>query len=170
MFGDTSGSTGDVSIEELLCDAPESVHNSLFVELLAIELDSRLKPGGIPSAGDYVARFPGREEEVRHAFREAAGHDGANASADFGLSIGSQIGPYKLCEVIGEGGMGLVYAVEQEVPVRRIVALKIIKPGMDTKQVIARFETERQALALMEHPNITQVLDVGATKTGPRTL
>lgn len=79
---------------------------------------------------------------------------------------GSIIGPYKLLEQIGEGGMGLVFQAEQVRPVRRRVALKIIKPGMDSQQVIARFEVERQALALMEHPNIARVLDAGTTTTG----
>jgi serine/threonine protein kinase/tetratricopeptide (TPR) repeat protein len=79
---------------------------------------------------------------------------------------GTQIGPYKLVNKLGEGGMGAVYMAEQEKPVRRTVALKIIKPGMDTELVIARFEAERQALALMEHANIAKVLDVGATDTG----
>jgi serine/threonine protein kinase len=79
---------------------------------------------------------------------------------------GSQIGPYKLREKIGEGGMGVVYLAEQEKPVKRRVALKIIKPGMDTEQVVARFEAERQALALMDHASIAKVLDAGATETG----
>src|SRR4051812_43037948 len=68
--------------------------------------------------------------------------------------VGSSIGPYKLMEPIGEGGMGVVYVAEQTHPVRRKVALKIIKPGMDSRQVVARFEAERQALAMMDHPNI----------------
>ncbi len=79
---------------------------------------------------------------------------------------GTLIGPYKLMEQIGEGGFGLVFVAEQQEPVRRKVALKIIKPGMDTRQVIARFEAERQALALMDHPNIARVLDAGATESG----
>ena len=79
---------------------------------------------------------------------------------------GRQIGRYKLLEKIGEGGCGVVYMVEQEQPVRRKVALKVIKLGMDTKSVIARFEAERQALAMMDHPNIARVLDAGATETG----
>jgi len=79
---------------------------------------------------------------------------------------GDRIGRYKLLEKIGEGGMGVVYMAQQEEPVRRRVALKIIKLGMDTKQVVARFEAERQALALMDHPNIAKVLDGGATDTG----
>jgi eukaryotic-like serine/threonine-protein kinase len=79
---------------------------------------------------------------------------------------GDRIGRYKLLQKIGEGGCGVVYMAEQEEPVRRRVALKIIKVGMDTRQVIARFEAERQALAMMDHPNIARVLDAGATETG----
>ncbi|MEO7317467.1 MAG: serine/threonine-protein kinase, partial [Chthoniobacteraceae bacterium] len=79
---------------------------------------------------------------------------------------GEMIGPYKLREQIGEGGFGTVWVADQEKPVRRRVALKIIKMGMDTKEVIARFEQERQALAMMDHPNIAKVLDAGATQYG----
>ena len=79
---------------------------------------------------------------------------------------GDRIGRYKLLQQIGEGGCGVVYMAEQEEPVRRRVALKVIKLGMDTKSVIARFEAERQALALMDHPNIAKVFDAGATATG----
>ena len=77
-----------------------------------------------------------------------------------------RIGPYKLLQKLGEGGFGVVYMAEQEQPILRRVALKIIKLGMDTKNVIARFEAERQALALMDHPNIAKVLEAGATDTG----
>ncbi len=79
---------------------------------------------------------------------------------------GTRIGHYELLELLGEGGMGLVYLAEQKEPVKRRVALKIIKPGMDSKQVIARFEAERQALALLDHPNIAHVFDAGATEAG----
>ena len=79
---------------------------------------------------------------------------------------GARIGPYKLLERIGEGGFATVYMAEQTEPVLRKVALKIIKLGMDTKEVIGRFEAERQALAMMEHPNIAHVFDAGATDTG----
>jgi eukaryotic-like serine/threonine-protein kinase len=82
---------------------------------------------------------------------------------------GTQIGPYKLREQIGEGGFGVVYVAQQSKPVRRKVALKIIKPGMDTRDVIARFEAERQALALMDHPNIAKVLDAGSTGENPKS-
>ena len=79
---------------------------------------------------------------------------------------GTAIGPYKLLQQIGEGGMGIVFMAEQSQPIQRTVALKIIKPGMDTRQVIARFEAERQALAMMDHPNIAKVLDAGTTDSG----
>ncbi len=88
------------------------------------------------------------------------------AGVDCGARLeqtGDQIGPYKLLEQIGEGGFGTVFMAEQTRPVRRVVALKLIKPGMDSRQVIARFEAERQALAIMDHPNIARVLDAGTT-------
>src|SRR5205807_719827 len=79
---------------------------------------------------------------------------------------GSVIGPYKLLQQIGEGGMGTVFLAQQQHPVQRKVALKVIKPGMDSRQVIARFEAERQALAMMDHVNIARVFDAGATESG----
>ncbi len=79
---------------------------------------------------------------------------------------GNKIGRYKLLEEIGEGGFGLVFVAQQDEPIRRRVALKLIKPGMDTRQVIARFEAERQALAMMDHPNIAHVFDAGTTDSG----
>src|SRR5215469_11056071 len=79
---------------------------------------------------------------------------------------GTRIGPYELIEVLGEGGFGIVFVAEQREPVRRLVALKIVKPGMDTREVVARFEAERQALAMMDHPNIARVFDGGTTESG----
>src|SRR5271170_5200937 len=83
-----------------------------------------------------------------------------------GEKAGDWIGRFKLLQQIGEGGCGVVFMAEQDEPIRRKVAIKIVKPGMDTKTVIARFEAERQALALMDHPNIAKVLDAGATESG----
>ena len=94
------------------------------------------------------------------------GPPGAKAEDGITEVSGTRIGHYKLLQRIGEGGGGVVYMAEQEEPVRRRVALKIIKLGMDTRSVIARFEAERQALAMMDHPNIARVLDAGATDTG----
>jgi len=98
----------------------------------------------------------------------AASVSGAPSSVMVGPSEkpGDTIGRYNLLQKIGEGGCGVVYMAEQEEPVKRRVALKVIKLGMDTKSVIARFEAERQALAMMDHPNIAKVLDGGATETG----
>jgi eukaryotic-like serine/threonine-protein kinase len=87
----------------------------------------------------------------------------ADATAERPVAV---VGPYRLLQEIGEGGMGTVYLAEQVMPVRRRVALKIIRPGMDSRQVVARFEAERQALALMDHPNIARVLDAGSTDSG----
>jgi tetratricopeptide (TPR) repeat protein len=106
---------------------------------------------------------------------EARGAEGARAAGDVnnggvmggqGEAPGAFIGRYKLLQPIGEGGFGSIWMAEQEDPIVRRVALKVIKLGMDTKQVIARFEAERQALAMMEHPNIAKVLDAGATDSG----
>ena len=134
---------------------------------------------------DYLDGACGTDTPLRH--RVEALLCAAESAGDFleqsptGLTIGNgstllvsvpsenpgdRIGRYKLLQQIGEGGCGVVYMAEQEEPVRRRVALKVIKLGMDTKSVIARFEAERQALALMDHPNIAKVLDAGATETG----
>ena len=80
--------------------------------------------------------------------------------------LGTHVGPYRIRELLGEGGMGSVYVAEQENPIRRKVALKVVKAGMDSRQVLARFDAERQALALMEHPYIAKVLDAGNSESG----
>ena len=109
--------------------------------------------------GDSVLAAPAVAEVDLSGFTSAS-------DAPLGEGPGDRIGPYKLLQVIGEGGFGVVYMAEQDEPIRRRVALKIVKPGMDTKQVIARFEAERQALAMMDHPNIAKVFDAGATPRG----
>ena len=131
---------------------------------------------------EYVAGACGQDAQLRHQVdRLLRAHYGAGCfleSPPKGVGgfptlappvtekPGTQIGPYKLLQQLGEGGMGVVYMAEQAEPVERRVALKIIKPGMDTRQVIARFEAERQALAMMDHPYIAKVLDAGATGSG----
>jgi WD40 repeat protein len=116
------------------------------------------------AAGSFLPDRPGGE--AAPTVFQAARLDGAAATVPLLEKPGDRIGRYKLLEKIGEGGCGVVYMADQEEPVRRRVALKVIKLGMDTKQVVARFEAERQALALMDHPNIAKVLDAGATGTG----
>src|SRR5262245_44906182 len=113
-----------------------------------------------------------RVEELLQANRDAGGFLGGadKPEATFdeppAASPGTVIGPYKLIAQIGEAGMGAVWMAPQTEPVRRAVALKLIKAGMDSRQIIARFDAERQALALMDHPNIAKVLDAGATSAG----
>ncbi|MAD79765.1 MAG: hypothetical protein CMJ50_02815 [Planctomycetaceae bacterium] len=111
-----------------------------------------------------------RVEALLRAHSEAGGFFGGQPEATEIQPItertGTHIGPYKLLQQIGEGGMGVIFMAEQTKPVERRVALKIIKPGMDTRQVIARFEAEEQALAMMDHPNIAKVLDADITETG----
>jgi serine/threonine protein kinase/tetratricopeptide (TPR) repeat protein len=104
--------------------------------------------------------------ELGDFMQEAPVSLGEREPRTVGETVGHRIGRYKLLQQIGEGGCGVVFMAEQEEPVRRRVALKIIKPGMDTRSVIARFEAERQALALMDHPNIAKVFDAGATESG----
>jgi WD40 repeat protein/serine/threonine protein kinase len=137
--------------------------------------------GSAEERAAFIARACGEDPELRRgveklvaahfragSFLEA--HDpGVAATVDSPLVAerpGTTIGPYKLLQQIGEGGMGTVFMAEQTRPVQRKVALKVIKPGMDSRQVIARFEAERQALALMDHPNIARVLDAGTTDSG----
>jgi serine/threonine protein kinase len=108
-----------------------------------------------------------RAQSALGAFHEAS-RSAVAATIDHPITEGpgTVIDLYKLLEQIGEGGFGVVFLAEQRQPVRRKVALKVLKPGMDTKDGIARFESERQALALMDHPNIARVLDAGTTDSG----
>jgi serine/threonine protein kinase len=104
-------------------------------------------------------------EEVNEPSRKPTAETAEAPASEAGMR-GVRIGPYKILREIGEGGFGAVYLAEQEQPVKRTVAIKVIKAGMDTRQVVARFEAERQALALMDHPHIARVLDAGATANG----
>ncbi len=147
--------------------------NEIFLEALEYEPAEKRR--------DYLDRACGTGTELRaevESLLEARQHVSGflespavalAATADVSYLAqrpGTRIGPYKLLEQIGEGGMGIVYAASQKEPLRRKVALKIIKPGMDTREVVARFEAERQALALMDHPNIAKVFDAGANDAG----
>jgi serine/threonine protein kinase/tetratricopeptide (TPR) repeat protein len=138
----------------------------IFDEAVDLDLDARSAFLDEACAGDASLRV---EVAALLASHDALGTVGGTESRHEGAPIpeaGTMLGKYKLLQQIGEGGFGTVYMAEQQEPVRRKVALKIIKLGMDTRQVIARFEAERQALALMDHPNIARVLDAGATDNG----
>ena len=116
-------------------------------------------------AGNFLP--PSEMEETNIQSAVAAGPDGfPEKTIRTNPESGTSIGPYKLLEPIGEGGMGTVWVASQSKPIKRKVAIKLIKPGMDTGQVLARFEAERQALAMMDHPNIARVLDGGMTEQG----
>ena len=148
----------------------EDQARSIF--LAALEREPDQWPAYLDEACADNADLRARVNELLDAHREMGTIQGGrgNATAIHQPPIaegpGTVIGPYKLLQQIGEGGMGVVFMAEQTEPVQRTVALKIIKPGMDTRQVIARFEAERQAVAMMDHPNIAKVLDAGTTDTG----
>lgn len=143
-------------------------------ELLAELTDDflcRYRAGERLSIEEYVSKHPELADRIRDLFSAAIAMEqpGVGVTFDFAPEkerVGATIGRYKLLERIGEGGFGVVYMAEQQQPIRRKVALKVVKPGFDTRQVIARFEAERQALALMDHENIAKVLDAGATESG----
>jgi len=146
---------------------------AVFTEALRLPPKERDRYLNEACKGD--AEFRRRVEALLQAYQQAGDFLGRPAADrpvkaaqafPLGETPGDRIGHYKLLQQIGEGGCGVVYMAEQQEPVRRRVALKIIKPGMDTKSVIARFEAERQALALMNHPNIAKVFDAGATEAG----
>jgi WD40 repeat protein/serine/threonine protein kinase len=138
---------------------------------LADDFLRRYRAGEQPSVDEYATKHPELADQIRELFPAVIVMEQPGLGATVDLAppaerVGAIIGRYKLLERIGEGGFGVVYMAEQQQPVRRKVALKVIKPGTDTRQVIARFEAERQALALMEHENIAKVLDAGATDSG----
>jgi serine/threonine protein kinase len=129
-----------------------------LLQRVEAQFDQALLDTATIQEGDSRPATPARRQHQNHPL--------ATLAFDGSVTVGSRIGPYKLLEQLGEGGMGSVWLAEQLAPVRRTVALKLIRRGMDYGQVLARFEAERQALALMEHPNIAKVLDAGATSTG----
>ncbi|HEV8606237.1 MAG TPA: serine/threonine-protein kinase [Tepidisphaeraceae bacterium] len=150
--------TGDDDEQELLAE-------------LADEFARAYRRGEHPSVEEYAGRHPDLALEIRELFpgmllMEQSGLNPSFDSTGVEERAGTTIGRYKLLERIGEGGFGVVFMAEQQHPVRRRVALKVIKPGMDTRQVITRFEAERQALAMMDHENIAKVFDAGATESG----
>jgi WD40 repeat protein/serine/threonine protein kinase len=172
-------------LEDYLSDALPALRPGLLRELILLDIHHRQSRGQVCSTAFYRQRFPELSDEwlatASKEQRQALEHQdsvtreqpqSAFPGQDEGRLLhvpeapGSRIGPYKLLQKLGEGGMGTVYVAEQEHPVVRRVALKIIKAGMDSVQVIARFEQERQALALMDHPNIAKVLDAGTTNAG----
>ena len=143
------------------CGEDDALYQRVY-ELLAVENTEGmdfLKPGR--DRLEHVVSEMGHELRTEIPDPDTFATDGA-----FNEEPGDMIGRYKLLKKIGEGGGGVVYLSQQTEPVTRRVALKVIKLGMDTRQVVARFEAERQALAMMDHPNIAKVFDAGATESG----
>jgi WD40 repeat protein/serine/threonine protein kinase len=162
-------------IEEFLEPLPGDTDNRLLLGLVKLDLLYRTKQGEAPEPNEYAKRFPEHAAEIRQLLNELTetllpdpqARQQQKAYAKTTTETSSRrIGPYKLLQLIGEGGMGAVYMADQLEPVKRRVALKLIKSGMDSKQVVARFEAERQALAMMDHQNIAKVLDAGITDDG----
>jgi serine/threonine protein kinase len=145
----------------------------LFIDALQVQPAERAAVLEQACQGDEVLRARVAQLLAEHERQESfildmppIGLDVTVNHPHLSESPGKNVGPYKLLQQIGEGGMGVVFMAEQSEPIHRMVALKIIKPGMDTRKVIARFDAERQALAMMDHPNIAKVLDAGTTDSG----
>jgi eukaryotic-like serine/threonine-protein kinase len=180
---------------ELLAEVSEDERVELFEHLLSLELEYRRRLDERPVAEHYLTEYPKYKPQIEKVFRESEKKDAgvgcvnAKTRNPHGGSPDGQhffdppspplnqggispllpeepLGPYKILSTLGEGGFGIVYLAQQEKPFNRRVALKIIKVGMDTRQVLARFDAERQALAVMDHPNIAKIYDAGATTSG----
>lgn len=157
-------------IESLLEGLTPHAHKLLLGELLPLEIAYRRSSSRPLDIEECKQRFPNDDAawlaEIFAANAEATQDHPSPIPNESSEPPIERIGNYELLEQIGEGGFGIVYRAEQRKPVRRLVALKVMKPGMDSKQIIARFEAERQALAIMNHPNIASVFDAGMTDTG----
>jgi serine/threonine protein kinase len=164
MNGDKSTMKPDAQREAALFQAAAQLTGSAR----AAFLDNAFR--GDSASRQRLEALLAADEQSEGVLAEPAPAAGGTLKIDFAdapdENVGQKIGRYKILEKVGEGGCGVVYVAEQTEPVRRRVALKVIKLGMDTRQVVARFEAERQALAMMDHPNIAKVLDAGATENG----
>lgn len=163
---DLVGGTGP-RIEDFLVDAPESARGGLLAELLAMEFEYVRQQGDEPEPSGYVQRFPQQESVITNVFRAAATKPfSGNEKSSFSVDIPPHLEDFRLIEEIGCGGMGVVWLAEQIQPVNRRVAVKLIKSELTSQDVIARFDAEKQALAIMDHPNIAKILDAGSTIAG----
>jgi eukaryotic-like serine/threonine-protein kinase len=147
---------------ERACAGDAELLSRVEVLLRGAETDDGFLSAVSGVSGGSAPAWPGGRAGAIDGDRAPGQGNGAHG----GTQVGTSIGPYRIVSQVGEGGFGAVYLAQQDRPVRRRVALKVIKLGMDTKAVVARFEQERQALAVMDHPNIAKVLDAGATATG----
>lgn len=154
-------------IEAFLAEAPEAARDGLLAELLAMESEYLSQQGDEPQRDQYVQRFPQQVSVIAGVFtREATKHLLENDKTSVPGDKPPVLANFRLIEEIGRGGMGVVWLAEQTEPVKRRVALKLIKSELPSKEVMARFDAEKQALAMMDHPNIARVLDAGTTGDG----
>lgn len=149
---------------QVVAETDEAKRAQMIEHLCGSDAALRKRIAALVNAHDFPDTFLQNPERLMEGEAETITRVSENENLI--NKVGSKIGPYKLLQKIGEGGMGVVFMAEQLEPVKRRVALKVIKPGLDSRQVIARFEAERQALALMNHPNIAKVLDAGTTDRG----
>ncbi len=157
--------SAETVLDETLQLSSEAARKAYIAQVCGNDQNLRQKVEDMLEAHHRAAKFFDGATSALNSIK-VENEDTEVAEIDLSEGSGSVIGRYRLLEKIGEGGMGIVYMADQTEPVVRKVALKVIKIGMDTKQVVARFEAERQALAMMDHPNIARVLDGGATETG----
>lgn len=151
-------------IETFLAEVPEAARIGLLAELLAMEVEHRTKEGDEPQPDEYIRRFPEQNSVIAGVFaRDSTTHHPGQGTISLPVSVPPVLANFRLIEELGRGGMGVVWLAEQDKPVKRRVALKLIKSELNSKEVIARFDAEKQALAMMDHPNIARVLDAGTT-------
>jgi WD40 repeat protein/serine/threonine protein kinase len=159
-------------IEDYLADVAESARDGLLAELLAIEVEYRTKQDGAPDKAEYLQRFPQQDSVIAGVFGNVPithvteTQSAGNAATSRPSDDSSELDNFRLIKELGQGGMGVVWLAEQDRPVKRRVALKLIKAELNSKDVLARFDAEKQALAMMDHPNIARVLNAGTTKDG----
>ncbi len=154
-------------MEAFLAEAPEGAQDGLLAELLAMELEHRTQQRDQPHPDDYIQRFPQKVSVIAGVFDRAAitqfpGNTRTSVPGDKPPVLAN----FRLIEEIGRGGMGVVWLAKQDEPVKRRVAIKLIKADLNSKDVLARFDAEKQALGMMDHPNIARVLDAGTTDEG----
>lgn len=153
-------------IEEFMAEASEAAREGLLVELLAMEIEHRVSRGDEPRLEEYAPRFPDHPDVIGRVFRLDTKQTWIARTPSSPDHVPPTLANFDVIRELGRGGMGVVWLAEQTQPVKRRVALKQIKRELTSKEVIARFEAEKRALALMDHPNIARVLDAGATDDG----
>ena len=171
LFDNQWRSNDKPDYQTFLVQVSEADRPALLAQLLAIEIEYRIRNSESVNVADYQLLGDSARQLVDQLIATHAGDGGSPSSISPSLlsvesQVGNTVGPYQLLEKIGEGGMGVVWKAQQTKPVKRLVALKLIKSGFANKEVIARFEAERQAVAMMDDPHIAKVFDVGSLENG----